>query len=158
MISSKKKKMEQPTIDIQKSLDDLLSREPETVVVDGKKYKIGWLHNGTVRKFSHVMLKEKDPWKRNTKATACILLNRKNGLLTWFLMWSWYWIYWRWLYYVKNIDQTETAVVLNCAKKKIQSEPLMLATILATGMMDTLMTIASHEAGPAGRGSVQPTP
>jgi hypothetical protein len=150
--------MEQPKIDIQETLDELLSREPDKVIVGGKTYKIGWLHNGTVRKFSHLMLKDKDPWRRNTKACACILLNRKHGLLTWFLMWAWYWIYWRWLYYIKNIDQTEVAAVLNCAKKKIQSEPLMMATILATGMMDTLMTIAAHEAGPAAQGSVLPTP
>ena len=110
--------MEQPNIDIQKTYDDLLSREPEEVIFDGKKLSIGWLHNGTVRKFSHVMLKEDDPWKRNTKACACILLNHRHGLLTWFLMWAWYWIYWRWLFYVKNIDQTEIMVVLNAAKKK----------------------------------------
>ncbi len=150
--------MEQPTIDIQKTYDDLLSREPEEVIFDGKKLSIGWLHNGTVRKFSHFMLKEDDPWKRNTKACACILLNRKHGLMTWFLLWAWYWVYWRWLFYVKNIDQTEIMVVLDAAKKKIQSEPLMMATILATGMMDTLMTIAAHEAGPAAQGSVLPTP
>lgn len=150
--------MEQPTIDIQKTYDDLLSREPEEVIFDGKKLSIGWLHNGTVRKFSHVMLKEDDPWKRNTKACACILLNRKHGLMTWFLLWAWYWVYWRWLFYVKNIDQTEIMVVLDAAKKKIQSEPLMMATILATGMMDTLMTIARHEAGQAVPDSAVPTP
>ena len=149
--------MEQPKIDIQKTYDDLLSREPEEVIFDGKKLSIGWLHNGTVRKFSHVMLKEDDPWKHNTKACACILLNHRHGLLTWFLMWAWYWIYWRWLFYVKNIDQTEIMVVLNAAKKKIQSEPLMLATILATEMMDTLMTIARHEAGPAAPDSAVPS-
>ena len=150
--------MEQPKIDIQKTYDDLLSREPEEVIFDGKKLSIGWLHNGTVRKFSHVMLKEDDPWKRNTKVCACILLNHRHGLLTWFLLWAWYWIYWRWLFYVKNIDQTEIMVVLNAAKKKIQSEPLMMATILATGMMDTLMTIARHEAGQVVPDSAVPTP
>lgn len=150
--------VKQPEPDIQLVLDQLLEREPETVIVCGKKYKIGWLHNGTYRKFSHVMLKEDDPWKRNTKACACILLNRKHGLMTWFLLWAWYWVYWRWLFYVKNIDQTEIMVVLDAAKKKIQSEPLMMATILATGMMDTLMTIARHEAGQAVPDSAVPTP
>lgn len=150
--------MDQPTIDIQELLDDILTQEPEVVELDGKKYRIGWLHNGTVRKFSHVMVKTKDPWKRNTKACACILLNRKSGLKSWFLLWSWYWIYWRWLFYIKNIDQADIAAVLDATKKKIQSEPLMLATTLAIGMMDTLMTIASHEAGQAAQGGAQPTP
>jgi len=150
--------MEQPKIDIQRRLDELLEAEPEKVTVRGRRYRIGWLHNGTTRKFSHIMLKkDEDPWKKNTKACACILLNRKSGLLTWFLLWSWYWIYWRWLYYIKNIEQVEIAKVLDCVKKKIQSEPLMIATILATGMMDTLMTIARHEAGPAEPDGVQLT-
>lgn len=150
--------MEQPKIDIQKRLDELMSAEPERLSVGGKRYLIGWLHNGTTRKFSHIMLKNSDdPWKRNTQACACILLNRKNGLLTWFLLWSWYWLYWRWLFYVKNINQVDIANVFDCVKKKIQSEPLMMATILATGMMDTLMTVAKHEAGPAGQSGELPT-
>lgn len=52
------------------------------------------------------------------KVCACILLNRKNGLLTWFLLRVWYWLYWRWLYYVKDIDQVEIMGVLDASKKK----------------------------------------
>lgn len=150
--------IEQPTLDVQALLDELMSREPDVVTFCGKKRRIGWLHNGTTRKFSHIMLKETDPWKRNVKVCACVLLNRKNGLLTWFSLHFVYWMYWRWLYYVKDIDQVEIMGVLDASKKKIQSEPLAMATILATGMMDTMMTMARHERGQAAHVGAEPTP
>lgn len=142
---------------MQRVIDQLLESQPETVVICGKKRKIGWLHNGTYRKFSHIMLSEKNEWKRNVKLCACVLLNHKHGLLTWLLMKVWFFIYWRWLYYIQDIDQVEIMGVLNAAKKKIQLEPLALNTTLAIGMMDTIMTMAPHERTPVVPVSEQPT-
>lgn len=146
------KKIDQPGAEIQKLLDAVMEAEPEVVTFYGRKHKIHWLHNGVQRKFTHIMLNEKDAWKRGVKGCACVLLNRRNGLWTWLLLHVWYWVYWRWLYYFWDIDQVEIMGVLSAAKKKIQSEPLALTTILATGMMDTMMTMARHEVGPAGLG------
>lgn len=142
---------------MQRVIDQLLESQPETVVICGKKRKIGWLHNGTYRKFSHIMLSEKNEWKRNVKLCACVLLNHKHGLMTWLLMKVWFFIYWRWLYYIQDIDQVEIMGVLNAAKKKIQLEPLALNTTLAIGMMDTIMTMAPHERTPVVPVSEQPT-
>ena len=114
--------IKQPDLQMQEALDNIMSREPDIVEVNGKQRKIHWLHNGTVRKFSHIMVKEKSEWKRNVKVCSCILLNRKNGLWTWILLHFWYWIFWRWLYYVKDINQVEILGVLDASKKKIQSE------------------------------------
>lgn len=147
-------KIEQPNVDLQAILSNLMEQEPEEVVVCGKKHTIGWLKNRTVRKFSHIMIKEKDPWKRSVKVCACVLLNRKWGLVTWFLLNIWYTVYWRWLYYVRDIDQVEIMGVLDASKKKIQSEPLAVATILATAAMDTMMMMARHEVGQAEQGGV----
>ncbi|MCR5533720.1 MAG: hypothetical protein K6F47_00875 [Bacteroidaceae bacterium] len=150
--------IKQPTPDIQELLSDLMAQEPEKVTLCGKEYRIGWLHNANTRKFSHIMVKEKNPLKRNVKVCACVLLNHRWGLFTWFLLNFWYGIYWRWLYYVRDIDQIEIAAVLNCAKKKIQSEPLALNIILSTGMMDTMMMMAGHELGQAAHAGGQRTP
>ena len=144
--------IKQPEREYQALLSEILEAEPETVIVNGKKRRIGWLHNGTVRKFSHIMTREKDPWKRNVKVAACVLLNRRNGLWTWTLLCLWYWVYWRWLYYVQDIDQAEVVGILEASKIKIQSAPLAVATILATAMMDTMMTMARHEVGRAAQG------
>lgn len=152
-----KEKIEQPKLDVQEVVSNLMEQEPETVVVCGKKHRIGWLKKRTVRKFSHIMVKDKDPWRRNVKVCACILLNNKHGLATWFLLWAWYWVYWRWLYYVRDIDQVEVMGVLDASKKKIQSEPLAMATILAIGMMDLMMNMAKHEVTQAEQHGEQPT-
>ena len=154
---AEEKKIEQPEVELQALVSSLMEQEPETVAVAGKKHRITWLKNRTIRKFTHIMLKEDDPWKRNVKVCACILLNRKNGLLTWFLLKRWYWIYWRWLYYIRDIDQVEVMGVLDASKKKIQSQPLAVAIILATGMMDTMMMMARHEVGQVARGGAAPT-
>ncbi|UKK52663.1 hypothetical protein [Prevotella sp. E2-28] len=153
---AEEKKIEQPGIELQKLASSLMEQEPETISVLGHKHTITWLKKRTVRKFSHIMLKEKDPWKRNVKVCACVLLNSRNGLATWFLLHFWYMIYWRWLYYVKDIDQVEIVGVLSASKKKIQSEPLAVATILSTAMMDTMMMMARHEVGQAEQAGVQP--
>lgn len=154
---AEEKKIEQPTIELQQIIDSIMEAKPEDVVVNGKKYSIGWLHNGTTRKFSHIMLTEEDPWKRNVKVVACVLLNHRYGIVTWLLLHLWYWIYWRWLFYVVDIDQVDVLGVLDASKKKIQSEPLAIATILATGAMDTMMTMTRHELGRAAQGGVVPT-
>lgn len=150
-------KIKQPEVDIQELVSDLMEQEPETVAVAGHVHKITWLKRRTIRRFSHIMLKESDAWRRNVKLCACVLLNNRNGLITWFLLRFWYGIYWRWLYYVRDMDQVEVMGVIAASKKKIQSEPLAVATILATAMMDTMMMMAKHEVGQAERAGEQPT-
>lgn len=153
----KKEEVEQPSFDLQAVIDSIMEATPEKVVVNGKERIIGWLHNGTMRKFSHIMLKEKDPWKRSVKVCACVLLNHRYGLVTWLLLHLWHPVYWRWLYYVVDIDQVDVVGVLDASKKKIQSEPLALATILATAVMDTMMTMSRQEYGRAALAGEPPT-
>ena len=80
-----KKGMEQPDEKLQALLDYVMEQEPEEVTFHGKRRRIRWQHNGVMRKISHIMVKDKDPWRRNVKVCACVLLNRRNGLLTWLL-------------------------------------------------------------------------
>jgi len=150
-------KIEQPGFDLQSAIDEVMSAEPEVVTFCGKRRKIGWLHKGVVRKFSHIMLTDQDPWRRNVKVCASVLLNKKYGYVTWLLQTFFHWLYWRWLYYVRDIDQVEVLAILDASKKKIQSDPLVLATILSTAMMDTMMTMARHESGRVGPVGGQPS-
>ena len=133
------KKIEQPSVDLQEMLDSIMMDEPTECVFMGKKHKIGWLRKYTMRKCSHIRLKEKNEWKRNVKICVCILLNN---------IWKmrlFYWIYWRWLYYIKDVDVVEILKVLDVSKKKIPSNPFSLATILVTGMTDVMMTMTKSE-------------
>lgn len=151
------KKIEQPDMELQKLISELMEQESETVTIAGKKRRIGWLKNATVRKFSHIMVKDSDPWRRNVKVAACVLLNRRFGVWNRIVQTLWFPVYWRWLYYVADIDQVSVMGVLSASKKKIQSEPLAVATILSTGMMDTMMMMARHEVGRAGPAGELPT-
>lgn len=134
------KDIKQPELLYKEALDNIMSEEPTEVTFCGHKHKIGWLHNGTNRKFSHVMIKEKNLNKRNVKVCTIILLNNV------FKIFFFYWAYWRYLYYIKDLDEVEILKVMDVAKKKIQQNPFSLVTILSIGMMDTMMTMTKMEA------------
>lgn len=135
-------KIEQPTANSQMILDMILSAEPEEFVFLGKKRKMGWLRNNTVRKFSHLTAKGGSQDKNNAQLCAALLL---NDVFAWFYEISWF-FYWRWLYYVRNITAVDTLTVIEASKKKLPADASLLITILATGMTDLMMTMTKKEA------------
>lgn len=147
------KNIEQPGEELRKLLDDIIEAKPSYVMFMGKRRRINWMKKGTMRKFSHIVAEEDDEWKRGVKLCAVILLCNKWKLK--FL----YWIYWRWLYYVKDPDAVEVLKMVDAAKKKIPSVAYSLTTILATGMTDLMMTMTKKEvkAIQAGQVGVQRT-
>jgi hypothetical protein len=153
--------LEQPKMDVQQMLDELLEAEPEVVSINGRKTRIGWLHKDTERRMSHVMLRGEDLEKKAVKWYALARLDMKSGFLTWFFGWFLYEIYWRWLWYVKREQGTEFQMgVLAATKKKIQqrSDAFALSSVLMIGAMDTMMMKARHEHGPVAPSGVEITP
>lgn len=136
---AEKKSVEQPKVDLQELLDAVIHDEPTEFVFMGKKKKLGWLRKGTMSKCSHVQMTDKNEWRRNVKICALILLNN-----VWKIRFF-YAIYWHWLYYVKDVDIAEVLNVLDKSKKKIPSNAFSLATILATGMTELMMTMTKGE-------------
>lgn len=134
------KNIEQPSIELQNVLDDILSETPTEYIFRGKKRKLGWLHKGTTRKFTHIELKEKNEWKKRVKQCVVVQLNN-----VWKIRFF-YWLLWRYYYYIIDLDVWEVLGVLNVAKKKIQSTAFQLTTILATAMTDAMMTMTKAEA------------
>lgn len=134
------KKIEQPSVELQEVLDDILNETPTEYTFRGKKRMLGWLHKGTTRKFTHIELKEKNEWKKRIKQCAVVQLNN-----VWKIRFF-YWLLWRYYYYIIDLDVWEVLGVLNIAKKKIQSAAFQLTTILATAMTDAMMTMTKAEA------------
>lgn len=134
------KKIEQPNVELQEVLDDILNETPTEYTFRGKKRMLGWLHKGTTRKFTHIELKEKNEWKKRIKQCAVVQLNN-----VWKIRFF-YWLLWRYYYYIIDLDVWEVLGVLNVAKKKIQSAAFQLTTILATAMTDAMMTMTKAEA------------
>ena len=152
---------EQPNRSMQELLDEVLEATPDEIEFRGKTWKIHWWRNYMKRRFTHLMLKgtkkkrsgqtasHTDQWKLNVQLVALLLLARK-----WKIVFLW-WAYWRWLYYVVDLDQVEVLRVMEASKKKIPLEPSMMCTGLAISMMDTLMSQTREEAehiqaGPVG--------
>lgn len=147
-----KEKVAQPSMDAQKLLNELVHAEKEEVDVDGKKVSIGWLHKDTENRISRLMFNEDDTELRLVKWYSLVRLDVRSGLLTWILGWSFYWLYWRWLWYVKRERCTRRQVeVVSLSKKKIKerSHAFVLITILTVEAMDTMMMRARHEVGQA---------
>lgn len=134
------KKIDQPNVELQEVLDDILNETPTEYTFRGKKRMLGWLHKGTTRKFTHIELKEKNEWKKRIKQCAVVQLNN-----VWKIRFF-YWLLWRYYYYIIDLDVWEVLGVLNVAKKKIQSAVFQLTTILATAMTDAMMTMTKAEA------------
>lgn len=134
------KKIGQPNVELQEVLDDILNETPTEYTFRGKKRMLGWLHKGTTRKFTHIELKEKNEWKKRIKQCAVVQLNN-----VWKIRFF-YWLLWRYYYYIIDLDVWEVLGVLNVAKKKIQSAAFQLTTILATAMTDAMMTMTKAEA------------
>lgn len=147
------KKIEQPTVEYQKMLDAVLAAQPIDVEFRGKRRTIGWLHKGTIMKFSHIVAREKNESRRNAKICAVVLLNS-----IWKIR-AFYGIYWRWLYYICDLDDVEVLRLLETAKKKIPSLASSLLTILVTGMTNLMMTMTTKEADAtqAGQAGEEPT-
>lgn len=145
---------DQPSKKFEELLDKLMDNTPEEITFRGKKKKIGWLHNRTIRRFTHIMYTD-DTEKRNAKLCACILT---NDVFAWFQPLAYFFL-WVWYRYVIDIDDKDVLSVINASKKKIQYYQSQLVTTLSTGMRDTMMqmTRAEAEAIQAEHDGAQPT-
>lgn len=132
-------KIEEPGAKLQQLLNEIYEAKPEEVQFCGKTVKVGWIKNGTQRKFSDIMATEKDPHKTNCKLAAVILLNN-----VWKIRFC-YWLLWRWYFYVKDIDVAEVLRLLDVAKKKVPQGAYLLATMYSTEMTDLMMTMTKKE-------------
>lgn len=110
------KKIEQPNVELQEVLDDILNETPTEYTFRGKKRMLGWLHKGTTRKFTHIELKEKNEWKKRIKQCVVVQLNN-----VWKIRFF-YWLLWRYYYYIIDLDVWEVLGVLNVAKKKYNQQ------------------------------------
>ena len=75
----------------------------------------------------------------SAKCAAIIVLNG---------YWSiklWYWLVWRWFYYVKQYTEEEYSPLMMMCKKKLGAENYFLLTTLMIGIKDTMMAMTRKE-------------
>lgn len=133
------KEIKQPTIEDEKLLNEVIENNPDELEAFGRKWKIGYLRNGTKRKVTNILMREKQEDKVSSKCTAALLLNG------YFKIFFFYWILWRWLYYIKQVGDEELLPIMEYCKKKVDVESYCLVTIYLTEMRDTIMTMTREE-------------
>lgn len=133
------KEIKQPTVEDEKLLNEVIENNPDELEAFGRKWKIGYLRNGTKRKVTNILMREKQEDKVSSKCTAALLLNG------YFKIFFFYWILWRWLYYIKQVGDEELLPIMEYCKKKVDVESYCLVTIYLTEMRDTIMTMTREE-------------
>ena len=71
------KKIEQPSADSERLLDDILGDSVEMVSLRSKKkqYPVRWMKPGTMRKLTHIILKKGNDSKLSCMSASLIILN-----------------------------------------------------------------------------------
>ena len=136
------KTIEMPNIEDERLLNEVMEDSVDEVGIKDtkKKYKIGWMKKGTMRKISSVALEKGEDDTLSAKTAALIILNNYWKIK------FFYPILWRWFFYVKEYTDDQLSEILAVGKKKVPYIPFLTNTILVTGMRDTIMTMTKEEA------------
>lgn len=136
------KTIEMPNIEDEQLLNEVMEDSVDEVGIKDtkKKYKIGWMKKGTMRKISSVALEKGEDDTLSAKTAALIILNNYWKIK------FFYPILWRWFFYVKEYTDDQLSEILAVGKKKVPYIPFLTNTILVTGMRDTIMTMTKEEA------------
>jgi hypothetical protein len=137
-----KEAIERPSLEDETLLNDIMDDSVDEVSIKGckKKYKIGWLKKGAIRKYTSVLMKDKDDDTLSCKCAAIIILNGYWKIK--FL----YWMLWRWFFYIRQYSDEQLVPIIATGKKKVPSMQFLISTILMTEMRDTMMTMTKEEA------------
>lgn len=168
-------KIAQPSIDMQQLYLSLVRNEADEVEVPrtNKKYKIRWLKNGQLEKLTTLLIRTRRKSDENigsgkvalqtqqTEQTErqedvydailadCKLACKAAAIIILDGYWKlkfWYWLLWRWFYYVKQYDNIQLLPILETGKKKLPLHQFYFITMSLTGARDTLMRMRTEEA------------
>lgn len=135
-------KITPPTLEDEQAYNSVVENEKEEFRFrkGDHKWKVGWTYHGSLRKVSSLMAsKKEDEDKVTTKCAAAILCDS-----IWKL-WFFYWILWRWMYYIKGYSDSELAPLIELAQKKIPLDAYSKCIMLLIGMKDTKMIMTRKE-------------
>lgn len=133
--------IEQPDKNAEGMLNSIIDNLPNVVNIPHtrKSYKVKWLKGITTRKITRVLREDGNDDKISAKVASAIVLNDY-----WKLLFFW-WLTWRWFYYVKQYDESQLMPLIVEGKKKVQQEQFYGNIMLAIGMRDTIMAMKKEE-------------
>lgn len=132
--------MEQVNNTTQAKLNDVLEDGMDTVEIRGKKFNVGWIKKGVIRKLTNTILNCKKEDELSARCASLVLLNGYWKIRLF------HWIYWRYLW--RKYTDEELLEIFMVAKKKVDSQTraYFTNTIYLIGMKDTIMTMTRKEA------------
>lgn len=132
--------MEQPNNATQAKLNDILEDGKDIVEVRGKKFTIGWIKKGIIRKLTDTIITCKKEDELSAKCASLVILN------SYWKVFFFHPIYWRYLW--RKYSDEELLEIFMIAKKKVDSQTraYFTNTIYLIGMKDTIMTMTKKEA------------
>lgn len=154
----KEPKIEQPSLDAQKTYASIRDNDATVVGVLGtrKKYRIRWVKNGQIEKLSRLLIRKGDTDDKDGDVNAldAVLSDTKlacKAAAIYILDGYWkikfrYWFLWRWFYYVRQYDNVQLQAILDEGKKKLPLTQFLMTTMSLTGARATLMTMRTEEA------------
>lgn len=136
----KSKLFEQPDIEAQREYSSIIDNGTDEIEVRGSKWLVGWLRNEAKRKITSILL-DKEIGEL-TVPCRCAAAMRLNGY--WKIRFF-YWLLWRWYYYVKEYTDNELLPFVSLCKKK--AEPFAYYAIITflTEMKDTTAAMTREE-------------
>lgn len=132
--------LEQPSESSQEELSSIMNNEYDIVEIRGKKWKIYWMRNYTKRKVTSILLNKKID--ELSVSSRCVAAMRLNGY------WSikfFYWLLWRWYYYIKQYTDNELLPVISLCKKKAEPFAYYANITLLTEVKDSMMAMKREE-------------
>lgn len=111
--------MDSPDSGTRQELNSIRNNSYDIIQIPGTKdkIKIGWIKFGTERKVSDILNSGKTGIKYEErilhKAAAAIVL---NGYWKIRLFW---WVLWRWYFFVKEYDHAQLLTIIEAGKKKV---------------------------------------
>ena len=150
--------MKQPELDIQNEYLKFCYKEKSVLKLgEGKKpVKIGWQLPYTIdmttkytleveleapQTENEKLLYAKKKHKLAAKASSCIILNN------FFKIKLFHWFHWRWLYYVRQYNDLQFAMIIFEGQKKSPVEAFLTGMQFLTMGKTTMMTMTKEEAG-----------
>lgn len=143
-----KKKIEQPNVSQERELASVMYNERDEYQLRGKTLTMSWLRGSATDKLTRIMLKKerfaKDgfPLDENKVACKCAAAIRLNGY--WKILFFW-WILWRWYFYIKQYSEFELMPMVELAQKKTPVKEYFELTTLLTGLKETKMMMTRKE-------------
>lgn len=154
----KEPKIEQPSVESQRTYASLRDNDATIVSILGtkKKYKIRWLKNGQIDKLSRLLIRKEDTDDKDGEKSAMQQISSDAKLACkaaaiyildgyWKLKFR-YWYLWRWFYYIRQYDNEQLQAILDEGKKKIPLTQFLMTTMSLTGARATVMNLRTEEA------------